>query len=84
MADHADERTAAPHGLGRDRGVLAGVLEQATQGGRLLADLGQQLRAGRSRSGTRCGHGGHCSWSRGANTGAATGRSRRFSSVTSR
>jgi hypothetical protein len=84
VAHHADQRAAAAAGQRRRGGVLAGVLEEAAQRGRLLADLGQELcsrddgiRDGRQRS-------RHRECSRGRKTGAASVRSRRFSSVTSR
>ena len=83
MPDHPHEVEATARGLLGDRRVLVCVLEQPSERGRLLADLGQQLRAGYRRR-VRCGRSTHGDGFRGMNTGAALDRSRRLSSVTSR
>ena len=46
MTDHPDDARAALRGFGGNAREFGTVLQQATERGRLLADLGQVLRTG--------------------------------------
>ena len=83
MPDHPHELEAATGRLLGGERVLVCVLEQPPERCRLLADLGEELRAGYRRL-VRRGDRAHCLGFRGRKTGAAVDRSRRLSSVTSR
>ena len=83
MPDHPHEVETPARGLFGYGRVFVCVLEQPSERGRLLADLCQELRAGYCGR-VRCGCSAHGDGFRGRNTGAAPGRSRRLSSVTSR